>query len=392
MPGRIKRNWDFAVYVTVAALACLQPGIDPVFLSLMSDAHDIAASDHGFIVGAAQTGMALGALMVWQVRAIVTRSALIGFSLCAFLIALTASTSVPFPVLIAFRCAHGFALGVVYTGAMGTCSAIRPTGSYAFMLLLQLVLAAGAAMLLPAITAWCDSPTALTSMAIVPASIALLLLFADADSAIRTEEKSSSASRDKTSPDHLLPALVRWAPPIAVLFFVSSTMMVWSYTAAMASMASIDAATLGLAVSLGSAAGALTAFAVWRIPAHGSAFRGAVPASLALVSPMMLTLPDRPGLFLISIILMNIGSTAVIIRASGLAAARAGNSASRRFVACTHPLGMICGPVAGSWLNLMLGTDGPPIGAVLTSGVACLALLITTRWTDRLPEPCRSRL
>ena len=48
--------------IAAAALALLQPGIDPVFLTLLTAATGLDPSDHGWIVGATQGGMAIGAV------------------------------------------------------------------------------------------------------------------------------------------------------------------------------------------------------------------------------------------------------------------------------------------------------------------------------------------
>ena len=52
--------------IAAAALALLQPGIDPVFLTLLTAATGLDPSDHGWIVGATQGGMAIGAILVWR--------------------------------------------------------------------------------------------------------------------------------------------------------------------------------------------------------------------------------------------------------------------------------------------------------------------------------------
>lgn len=45
-----------------AALALLQPGIDPVFLVLLSSHSGLALADHGLVVGASPAGMAAAAV------------------------------------------------------------------------------------------------------------------------------------------------------------------------------------------------------------------------------------------------------------------------------------------------------------------------------------------
>jgi hypothetical protein len=100
----------------------------------------------------------------------------------------------------------------------------------------------------------------------------------------------------------------------------------------------------------------------------------AVLSGGALAAPILLTAPGQEPAFVAAIILLNIGSTAMITRCSGLATATSRDSRFRRFVACTHPLGLIAGPTLGSVMMAWFGPEGllGGLAVTLTGGVAAV--------------------
>ena len=87
--------------------------------------------------------------------------------------------------------------------------------------------------------------------------------------------------------------------------------------------------------------------------------------------------------FIASIVLLNISSTAVIVRSSGMASAAGRDGIFRRFVACAHALGMILGPLAGSLAMLMAGAGGMMGAAVLAVLGACILLTLAhAPWSE----------
>lgn len=83
--------------------------------------------------------------------------------------------------------------------------------------------------------------------------------------------------------------------------------------------------------------------------------------------------------FVMAIVLFNLGSTAIIVRTSGLASAASADRLFRRFVACVHSLGMIAGPVLGGLATWVFGGPGLLTAAVLAITVGCLALVLAGR-------------
>jgi hypothetical protein len=152
-------------------------------------------------------------------------------------------------------------------------------------------------------------------------------------------------------------------------------MLVWSFSAALATSAGIADRTIGHAVAIGSMAGALTAIAVMREKLLLALPVTALLAGAALASPIALIAPGEDAAFVVSIILLNIGSTAIIIRCSGRAAATSTDSRFRTFIACTHSLGLIAGPVLGTVMMTLFGSIGLLASLVFTLSAGIGAII-----------------
>lgn len=356
--------------VALACLGCLQPGIDPVFLTLLSSAHGLSPGLHGWVVSASQTGMAIGSLLTWRWGTRLPEPAFMLAALVAVLAALATTQAGYFPVLLAIRGAYGLAMGMLYTHAMSAAAASRPHGAYGAVFLFQLTLATGIALILPAIADAAGPRMALAALTAAPLG-ALALTGLSAGSAIRQikpvpgppgrEREEGADSR-------------AWAMAAATLLFICSTMMVWTFSGALAIEAGISEEVIGRAVALGSLAGAATALFVMQerpiVPPPVTGFL----AGLSLLSPIAATQNGSTTAFILAIILLNIGSTAIIVRSSGLASAASHDGIFRRFVACAHAVGMILGPLIGSIAAMAFGRSGLLFAAVMAILAACLLL------------------
>ena len=161
-------------------------------------------------------------------------------------------------------------------------------------------------------------------------------------------------------------------------------MMIWTFSGALAVKAGISETVIGQAVALGSLAGAATAFLVMRERSVVPPPLTGVLAGLALLSPIAATSTGNAEMFIVAIVLLNIGSTAIIVRTSGLASAASQDSLFRRFVACTHALGMIMGPLTGSLATGLFGDVGLLVAAVMAIAAACLMLLFAEAHSLRM--------
>jgi drug/metabolite transporter superfamily protein YnfA len=380
MGSRFDRYHFTLATIMLAALACLQAGIDPVFLTLISSAHPVRPADHGWIVGATQTGMAIGSLIAWRLGGRLPQLLFPVLAIIATLASIATVWTDETQALLAVRGGYGLAMGVIYTHAMSLAAAGRPNGAYGGVFLVQLIISTVVALILPAISREHGAQTALAALCLAPFIAMILTALTSEIGGRRVIKPTSEAYVDGRAPIEP-PA---WALAAATLLFVCATMMVWSFTGAMAIAADIREEVVGQAVAIGSLAGACTAACVMRerpivpLPLTG------VFAGLGLLAPIAATRSGDPNLFILSVILLNIGSTAIIIRGSGMATARSQDPVFRRLVTCTHSVGMIIGPVIGSIATATAAEDGLLIAAVASIGSGCIALLLASLWS--LPE------
>ncbi len=344
----LRQHSKAALFATIltASLGCLQPGIDPVFLTLLSSAHPVDPADHGWVVGATQTGMVVGSLVVWRAGGRLPLGVFLFSALLALFASLATVRVGQTATLLAIRASYGLGMGMIYTRAMSAAANWRPNGAYGAVFLIQLLLSTVIALLAPAVAQATDPSRALAALALAPLLALALILFTS-----RMDPPAARAAHagviEQRHP--ILPSA--WALAAASLLFICATMMVWSFTGALAIAAHIGEGVIGDAVAIGSIAGAITALAVMRervllpLPLTG------LLAGLSLLAPIPAAASGSDTMFIASIVLLNIGSTAIIIRCSGMASARSEDPLFRRFVACTHSGGMILGPVTGSILT-----------------------------------------
>lgn len=363
--------------IAAAALACLQPGIDPGFLTLLTSAGIVDPADHGWIVGATQTGMAIGAVIAWRMSDRLPRSSITLAAICATLAALATLHAASFWALIALRTVYGAAMGLIYTHVMAAIAAVRPTSAYGIVFLVQLALSTLVALLLPLMAHMFSPSVAITACAWVP--LALIVL-----GQVRIADETRPPAIDRTAGPQRA-TKTAWALLGATFWFVCTTMIVWSFVGTLAINAGIGETVIGHAVALGSVAGVVTAAIVARDrPSLPLTISGPI-AGMAMLAPLFMTYPGQNAAFILSVIFLNIGSTAMVIRCSGAASAKGGTALFRRMVAASHSLGMIAGPVIGATLAALLGPEGLASGALGTFGGACLALMAAARWTRLSP-------
>ncbi|MET0365774.1 MAG: MFS transporter [Sphingobium sp.] len=360
-----------AAGIFAASLACLQPGIDPVFLTLLSAAHAVNPVNHGWIVGATQSGMALGSLVVLRLGSRIPWLLFPLAALVALLASLTTASIGQIAALLPIRGCYGFGMGIIYTHCMSSAAAWRPNGAYGAVFLIQLVLSTVVALILPAVASSSGPALALAMLAFVPVAALIVLLLSARLALPGPAGMSLLPDADERHPTDA----AGWALALASLLFICTTMMVWSFTGALATAAHISEAVIGRAVAIGSVAGAITALFVMRekpvvpLPLTG------LLAGLSLLAPIVAIPGGQAMPFILSVILLNIGSTAIIIRCSGMATARSRDPLFRRLVAFTHSGGMILGPATGSVLTSTLGPAGLEDGAILAIVAGCAALL-----------------
>lgn len=327
-----------------AGLAFLQPGIDPVFLVLLSAHAGVGLEDHGLIVGASQAGMAAGAL-VTAVLPRLPRAALGMAAAAGIAASLATAGAAGFPALLAARGLFGFTAGLLYAAQLRSATATAPAHGMGMILVFQLVFAALVGMVLPEIAARAGPSAALACLAAVP--LANLVLIAGAPDRVEP-----AAPRRLATPYRID------AASAAVVLYVAASMMIWSYIGARAVSLGLSDAAVGAGVAAGSVAAGVAALAVARgaptlpTPASG------LLAALALASPFV-TGTSTLG-FVAAMILFNIGATYSVARFSARAIER--QDSARSAVPALHGIAMVIGPFVGA-------------AAVAAGGYAALATI-----------------
>lgn len=348
---------------SIAALATVQPGIEPVFLVLLTSAVGLAPADYGWVVGAGQVGMAAGSILCWGGGALATR----GVAMLAAAIALAASLALAelsdLAGIAALRAIFGLCVGVIYTRSTASAAGGKPDHAFGTIFFIQLLLCTAAAALLPVVAQATSDDWAIRALALCPAAMLLLLASTARIAAVPKPPRAIEAD----------------APPVpagaaaALFLFICVTMMLWTYVGAIGSAMALDESEVGIAVAIGSLSGAVPAMIASYAARQRSAAAIAIPCAAAMLTPLFALAADlgQPG-FVGAMCLFNIGSTYALVRLSGLAIPRQARGRSRRLVASLHCLGMAAGPLFGA---LAMATGGFDRLGIVSGGALTLAIV-----------------
>jgi predicted MFS family arabinose efflux permease len=343
-----------------AALALLQPGIDPVFLVLLSRHSGLALADHGLVVGASQAGMAVGAVVAALAPRLSRRA--LAVAATAGVIASAATVLADgLLAILACRAVFGLAAGLIYTATLRAATVRAPAHAMGTIMFLQLVAATLVALVLPAVAGLAGPGAALLCLAAIPlANLALLV----PDTAIPRRARSIVAV-----PQPIDPVLV------AVFLFVAASMMVWSYIGAQAVTAGLSSQTVGFGVALGSIAAGAAALMVARGASWLPAPVSATLAALAMATPF--AAPASTLGFVAAMIAFNVGATYAVARFSALAI-ECGDDA-RGLVPALQGVAMVVGPLCAA---AAVGRGGFP--ALAAVSVLTLLIAVAMLGIDRL--------
>jgi predicted MFS family arabinose efflux permease len=313
-----------------AGLALLQPGIDPVFLVLLSDNTGLAPASHGLVVGASQAGMAAGALLVARTR----RPALRLAGIIGTLAALATVVADGLLAILVIRAIFGFAAGMIYAAALrdATAQSRAPSPAHAMgtILFAQLAVATFAALLLPAVARVAGPAAALLCLAAVPVAAGLLLL--------SDRQAPREILCDVDTDQQLTPAM------LAVFLFVAASAMIWSYVGADAVVAGFSSQTVGIGVALGSIAAGVAALVVAQATPRLSLVMSAALAGLAMAAPLLMA--ANALAYVAAMIAFNVGATYAVARFSAVAIEQ--GDRARTLVPAVQAVAMVIGPLAGA--------------------------------------------
>jgi len=338
-----------------AGLGLLQPGIDPVFLVLLSANSAVAPTSHGLVVGVAQAGMATGALLAARSRQPAPLW-LAGFA--GTLAALATVFADGLLAVLALRAVFGIATGMIYAAALrdATATARAPTPAHAMgtILLAQLSLATLVALVLPEVARIAGPAIALLCLAVVPIT-ATWLLAPDREAPTASFTEIGTLQRSS-------PAMV------AVFLFVAASAMIWSHVGAGAIVAGFSNQTVGLAVALGSVAAGIAALVVARATPRLPLPASAALTGVARAAPLAVT--GSALAYVAAMIAFNIGATYAVARFSAVAIGQGDHAA----VPAVQAVAMVAGPVVGAAAVALGGTAtlGFVAALALTGGVCAM--------------------
>ena len=366
----------------VAALACLQPGIDPVFLVLLSLNAPVPSDDHGLIVGASQFGMMLGAVLYWRAPGRIGGPASRMMAVLALAACLATPLTASVMALVALRGMHGLCMGVLFTHTMSRASAHCPSHAYGTMFLFQLLLSSVCAALLPYLAGEVGAAAALAALALVPGVILALQV---------TERPAIGAA---SVPSPLPDADARHAVPVASLaatgalfLFICANMMIWSYVGAAATAAGLAEEAIGWGIAIGSLSGALVALTASYLRRRVPLLIGGAASAIATVSPLAIA----PGIgawgFLALMILFNLGTTYSVIRCSAQAILLDPTATTRRTVSAMNPIAMMAGPLIGFASVKLQGSSGLAAMSIFAALLGLLALAASCLGEARAAGP-----
>lgn len=371
------QNGNYGRQRLVAALALLQPGIDPVFLVLLTALNGLALADHGLVVASNQIGVAAGAVLVAFVRHL-SPSALRIAALGALATSLLTVAATSLEALLAIRAVFGICNGVLYAAALAAAARRDPAHAVGTVLLYQSVLATAFALVLPYVASRAGPGMALALLAGVAAANLVLM-------------NGHDLAESEAPPAAALPILSCTggggaAAGAAVFLFICGTMMIWSYVGAGGLVAGLSNETIGLGVALGSLAGGTAAWLVARGALHHgrpiATVLGGGLAALAMLSPLAMS--GSAGGFIAVMILFNLGANYAMAQFSAQAIAR--SDRMRRLVPALHGGGMIIGPAIAA-VAVRGGSFASLAGAAAAAlGLAVVGLAIDARQNRSKPD------
>src|SRR6478609_8093691 len=140
---------DYARHRGVATLAMLHPGIEPAILALLAINGASRPDQFGWIVGAGQVGMAIGASLCWRIDILAGRRAALAAAATGAVASLLLGLSHDLASALALRLVLGIAMGLLLTRGTALAARDRPHHAIGTVLLAQQALSSAVMAALP---------------------------------------------------------------------------------------------------------------------------------------------------------------------------------------------------------------------------------------------------
>jgi len=369
----------YARHRGVATLATLQPGIEPATLTLLALNHVCRPDHFGWIVGAGQAGMAIGAALCWRLDKLAGRNAALGAAATGVIGSLSLALSHDLISALFLRFILGVAMGVLLTRATAQAARYRPHHAIGTMLLAQQILSTAVMAALPiAGVAW-GATAALATLAAGP--LAMILLIGSDDAPVLPAAAGASAG------EHAHVTAIRTGARRAMALVFGITMLAWSYMEVVGEELDLAPRVIGLTIaiaSLGSIPAGL--LASLRPPRYAPSLTLLVAGS-GIVAPLLI--PDESDLWIYgaAMTLFNAGSTFAMIRCLAWAMEGREADADRRGVLMVQCVAMGIGPAIGA---LTMSAGGLPAIALVSSiGLVGAVTAMLPDLTGRVVESLR---
>ena len=368
----------YARHRGVATLATLQPGIEPATLALLALNHVCRPDHFGWIVGAGQAGMAIGAALCWRFDRLAGKQAALGAAIIGLIGSLALALSRDLASALTLRLVLGVAMGLLLTRATAEAARYRPHHAIGTMLLAQQILSTAVMAALPIAGAAWGPTAALAALAAGP--LAIILLIGSDDAPVLPEGSDAAADQRPVAP-------IRTGARRAMALVFAVTMLAWSYMEVVGEELDLAPHVIGLTIaiaSLGSVPAGL--LASLRPPRHAPSLTLLVAGS-GIVAPLLI--PDESNLWIYgaTMILFNAGSTFAMTRCLAWAMEGREADADRRAVLMIQCIAMGIGPAIGAMTMTVGGLAA--IGLVASIGLAGAIFAMLPDMTGRIADLLR---
>ncbi|WP_174273101.1 MFS transporter [Sphingomonas bacterium] len=358
-------SWGNARDRSVATLAMLHAGIEPIFLAQLADRGAVSLASFGWVTGAGQLGFSAGALLCCRARFASRHPAALAAAMVGVAASLSLALARDLPSVLLLRLLLGLAMGLLFDRAAAAAAKERPHRTIGIIMLGQQFLATVVMASLSLVGARWGAATAIAMLAAAPLTIALLTLL----------EREEADAEPQCPPERACRAAVP-PPPfslLAAVLLIATTMMVWSYIGAVGAGLHIDGAVAGLAIAAASLASAPAALLASFSAPRREPWITALVCGGGILMPLLLPATSGLTAYAGAMALFNAGSTFATIRFSAWAIALCSGAEQRRNVWFAQTLATAAGTPLGA---MAVGWDGLPALAVLCC--ICLAAAIAS--------------
>ena len=356
---------DYARHRGVATLAMLHAGIEPAILALLANNGASTPDQFGWIVGAGQAGLAIGASLCWRIDFLAGRRAAQGAAAIGIVASLLLALSHDLASAIALRLVLGLAMGLLLTRATAQAARDRPHHAIGTVLLAQQALSSAVMAALPLAGAAWGAPIALAALAAAPLAIFGL---------IGPEGRPAPLSPSLPTAPPAVRATIRPGARRAMALICAVIMLGWTHLELVGETIGIDPGTIGLDIAIASLGSIPAALVASLRPPRLAPSLTLLVSGLCLLAPMLVPAAGGRWAFFAAMVLFN-GGFAFAMTRSAAWAMEGRNDAERRGVLTIQCVAMSAGPMIGAMALSAGGIGALTLAAAAGTAGAALSLM-----------------